>query len=444
MKPILILLVLAVSLFSRANASEPIHNWPSWRGPLSSGVSPLADPPVNWDEQTNVRWKSALPGRGHSTPIIWDDHIFLSAAIPVGETIPPQYSGRPGAHDNLPVTSRQQFVVMAIDRLSGEVIWQKVVREALPIEGGHNTASLASASPVTDGKHVVAFFGSHGLYCVDFNGNIVWEKQLGTMHTKHGHGEGCSPVLTDGRLVINWDHEEQSFVACFDVKSGDELWRNEREEVTSWSTPLVVEHDGHKQVIVCGTDRVRSYDLVDGQILWECGGLSANIVASPVSANGIVYVGSSYEKRALLAIDLNQASGDITDTAAVLWTTIRGTPYVPSLLLYDDALYFLRHYQGILTRVHGPTGEQRPGPMRLGVIGDVYASPVGASGRIYVTDRNGTTMVITHDDEPKLLAINRIEEEVNASLSIAGNDLFLRTVDHLYCISATETQPDKE
>ena len=427
-------LVLAAAT---VRADDPLEHWPQWRGPLASGVAPNADPPLKWDSAHNVRWKTPLPGRGHSTPIVWGRHIFLTAAIPVGKALPPRYSGRPGAHDNLPVTHRHEFVVIALERGSGDILWQQPVAEALPEEGAHNSASLASASPATDGEHVVAFFGSHGLFCLDFDGNVLWEKQLGRMQTKHGHGEGTSPVLADDRIVINWDHEGSSFITCLDIRTGDELWRKPRNEVTSWSTPLVVEHQERKQVVVCGTDRVRSYDLQTGEVLWECGGLSANIVASPVAAHGTVFAGSSYDKKALLAIRLDAAQGDITGTKAVAWRRIEGTPYVPSLLLYEGGLYFLRHYQGILTRVHAQSGDDRPGPMRLGVIGNVYASPVAAAGRIYVTDRDGTTVVLSSGDEPKLLAVNYLEEEVNASAAIVGSDLLLRGVEHLFCLSST-------
>ena len=287
--------------------AQTTGNWPQWRGPSGTGVAVDADPPTNWSETKNIRWKTKLPGRGHSTPIVWDDRIFLTAAIPVGPKLPPRPSGRPGAHDNLPVDSEYLFSVIAINRENGDLIWDKTVHQAIPLEGAHYTASLASASPVTDGTRVFAHLGTQGLYCLDFDGNVVWSKQLGTMHTKHGHGEGSSPALHDDTLIVNWDHEEQSFLVAIDKATGKELWRRDRDEVTSWSTPLILKLDGSAQVIVCGTDRVRGYDLASGDVIWQCGGLSANIVATPVAADGILYVGSSYEKRALMAIELSGA-----------------------------------------------------------------------------------------------------------------------------------------
>lgn len=417
--------------------SLALVQWPQWRGPLGTGVAPKANPPVTWSESSNVVWKIALPGKGHASPVIWDESIFVTAAVPHGDALEPKYSGRPGAHDNLPVTHRQKFVLLAVDRADGTILWEKTLHEALPHEGGHYTATLASASPVTDGEHVFAFFGSYGLYCLTPDGDIVWQKQLGKMHTKHGHGEGSSPVLHGDTLVVNWDHEEQSFVVAFEKATGKPRWKKMRDEVTSWATPIVVEHDGKAQLIVCGTDRVRGYDLSDGSVIWECGGLSANICASPVAANGIVYAGSSYEKRAILAIRLEGATGDITHTKNVVWKRRSRTPYVPSPLLYDDALYYLRHYQPIMTRVSAPTGHDEPGAFRLEELRDVYASPVAAAGRVYVTDRYGLTIVLKNDTSHEVLARNQLDDAISASAALVGDRIFLRGERFLYCIGQT-------
>lgn len=421
-----------------AVTSADSPNWPQWRGPLGTGEAPDADPPTQWSEEENVRWKIALPGRGHSTPIVWRDQVFLTAAVPVGPALEPKFSGAPGAHDNLPVTRRHQFMVFALSRGDGRILWRKTVREALPHEGGHHSGSLASASPVTDGEHLFAFFGSYGLYCLRLDGTPVWQLDLGRMQSKHGHGEGSSPVLFGDVLVVNWDHEGESFVVALDKRTGQEKWKVPRNEVTSWATPIVVEREGQAQVIICGTQRVRGYDLRTGKILWECGGLSANIVASPVYADDMLFAGSSYEKRALLAIRLPDARGDITNSDHVVWNRFRGTPYVPSPLLYGDALYFLAHYQGILTRVNAATGEDQPGAMRLPGIGNLYASPVGAAGRVYITSLDGATVVINHDAVPRVLALNRLEDRFSASAAIAGREIYLRGLEHVYCLAAPE------
>lgn len=408
--------------------------WAQWRGPLGTGVSLDKRAPINWSATENVRWRTPLPGRGHSTPVIWDNQIYLTTAVPVGEKLTPKMSGRPGAHDNLPVDSKFQFIVIALNADDGTVNWSTIVHEAVPVEGAHKSASLASGSPVTDGEYVYAFFGSHGLYCLDRQGQVIWKKSFGQMHSKHGHGEGSSPALHGNTLVINWDHEEQSFIVALNKKNGSELWRRSRQEVTSWSTPIVAEVENQLQAIVCGTSRVRGYDLATGEIVWECGGLSANIVATPVYSNGLLIVGSSYEIRSLMALDIRGARGDITDSERVLWSRSRGTPYVPSMLLLNDGVYFLAHYQNILTRANVQTGIDEPGPMRLGYLASIYASPIAAGGNVYVTDLEGTTMVVSGEATPRVLSVNRLGEKVNASLAVFDERLLIRGEKYLYCI----------
>lgn len=411
-------------------------DWPAWRGPLGTGVAPEGSPPLEWSEEQNVRWKIALPGVGHSSPIVSGERVFLTAAVPTGEPLEPEPETAPGAHDNAPVTHRQAFVALAVNRADGEVLWQRTLYEELPHARAHNTATFASASPVTDGEHVFAFFGSYGLSCLDVAGQPVWGVDLGDMQVKHAHGEGSSPVLHGDTLVVNWDHEGPSFLVAFDKRSGEERWRVERDEITSWASPIVVETGGVAQVIVPGTKRLRGYDLANGEVIWECGGLSRNVVATPVAADGMLFAGSSYEKQAMLAIRLEGAKGDITGTDQVAWYRGRSTPYVPSPLLFDDALYFMHHYQGFLARVDAKTGEQPHRATRLTGLDDVYASPVGAAGRVYVTDRSGVTVVLSHEAEPRVLAHNALDDRFSASAAIAGSELFLRGERHLYCLSA--------
>ena len=441
MIPAIILLLVSSAGAQNPNSGEGSRYWPQWRGPLGTGVAPEADPPVHWGESRNRLWKKALPGLGHSTPIVWGNRIYVTAAVPVGDALGPIYDDAPGSHGNLAVTHRQNFVVLALDRGSGGVVWERSVRTGLPHEGGHYTSSLASASPLTDGQHVLAYFGSQGIFCLNLDGEVRWEKQLGVMRTKHGHGEGSSPVLHGETLVVNWDHEGKSFIVALDKRTGKERWKIPRNEVTSWATPVAVEQDGLVQVIVAGTSRVRGYDLETGEVIWECGGLANNIVASPVADDGMAFVGSSYEKRVLLAIRLDGARGDITGTDRVPWTRRRTTPYVPSPLLYDGVLYFLAHYQSVLTRVDARTGRERPGPMRLRGIGNVYASPVAAERRVYVTDLNGATLVLSHEETPRVLAINQLEDRFNASAALAGRQIYLRGEKHLYAIGPANAAP---
>ena len=415
-------------------------SWPQWRGPLATGVSPSANPPVHWSETKNIRWKIPLPGKGHSSPIVFGDAVFLTAAVPVGEPQEPVYDKAPGTHDNVGVTQRHQFVVLAVSRRDGKVLWKKVVREEFPHEGGHNTASLASNSPVTDGEHLYAFFGSRGLYCLDLKGELIWQKDLGRMQTLHGHGEGSSPVLRGDTLIVCWDHEGDSALHAFDKRTGQERWKIARDEKTSWSSPLIVEHEGKPQVVVSASKRVRSYDLATGALLWECAGLAGNVVSSPVAGRGMVFAGNSYEWQAMLAIRLAGAKGDITDTAQVAWKLNRMTPYVSSPLLYDDTLYFLRHNQNILSRLEPETGKPRGEPLRLEGIRDIFASPVGAAGRIYITGRDGVTVVLKHDRENAPLALNRLDDTFSASPALVDRELYLRGERFLYCIVESGTR----
>lgn len=410
--------------------------WPQWRGPQANGVSPQANPPVEWSESRNVRWKVALTARGHSSPVVSGDRVFVTGATPVGPAQKAVYDNAPGSHDNLGVTHRHQFVVVALSRRDGRVLWSRSVREEFPHEGGHETGSLASNSPVTDGERIYAFFGSRGLHCLDTNGTVLWQKDLGRMQTHHAHGEGSSPVLHGDTLVVNWDHEGGSFLHAFDKRTGRQLWRTSRDEKTTWSTPLVVEHEGRTQIVVSATRRVRGYDLATGEQLWECAGLTDNVVASPVHWRGVIIAGNSYYSQAMVAIRLAGARGDLTGTTNVLWRLHRMTPYVPSPLLYDDTLYFLRHNQNVLSRLDPATGQPRGEPLRLDGIRDfIFASPVGAAGRLYVTGRDGATVVLRHDAGNAVLAVNRLEDSFSATAALAGGEIYLRGEKFLYCLA---------
>ena len=447
MRVLLRLMILQVLLiaFAAVGAADPAkpgatnvfaESWPQWRGPLANGVSPTADPPLRWSETNGVRWKIALPGKGHSSPIVFGDTLYLLSAMPIGEAQKPVFDDAPGVHDSVPVTHRHQFLAMAVRRGTGTIQWSKVLREECPHEGGHETGSLASNSPVTDGEHVYVSFGSRGLYCLGLDGGVCWQKDLGRMHTLHAHGEGSSPVLHGDTLIVNWDHEGDSFLYAFDKYTGKILWKTARDEKTSWSTPLIVEVDGRPQVIVSATKRVRGYDLATGTQLWECAGLTDNVVSSPVYYRGILISGNSYYSQAMVAIRVAGAKGDLTGTDRVLWKLNRLTPYVSSPLLYDDRLYFLRHNQNVISRLDPTTGKPLGEPLRLEGINDfIFSSPVGAAGRIYVTARDGNTVVLRHDRENAILAVNHLDDSFSASAALAGKELYLRGEHFLYCLS---------
>ena len=430
-----LLLVLLLPLPAVADGPRDERYWGQWRGPLDTGVAPMADPPLEWSETRNIKWKTPLPGQGHSSPIVWADRIYLTTAIPHGDEMDPPAGVRPGAHNNILKVRQTEFVVLAVDRANGKIVWQKTVRDRVPHESRHDTGSYASASPITDGERIYAFFGSNGLFALDLEGKVLWEKDLGDMHTKHGHGEGASPALYGDTLVVNWDHEGPSFVVALDKRTGEERWRQERDEPTSWSSPHVVIHEGKPQVVISATNRIRSYDLATGMLIWECGGLSQNVVAGPVSEDGIVICGSSYEKQAILGITLEGAQGDLTGGKNVAWIKRRDTPYVPSLLLYDGNVYFHRHYQGVLTCLNAKTGETVYARARLTGIDNVYASPVTAKGRIYISSLSGETVVFSAGANPTALAQNTLDDSFSASAALAGKELVLRGDQSLYCIA---------
>lgn len=427
--------VVAGLCLAHANTND-LRFWPQWRGPLASGVAPQANPPVEWSEKKNVRWKVALPGKGHSSPIVFGDVIYVLAAAPVGEAQTPVHDSAPGVHDSVPVTHRHQYMVLALSRKDGRTLWKKVVREEWPHEGGHETGSPASNSPITDGEFIYAFFGSRGLYCLDTNGTVKWQANLGKMQTLHAHGEGSSPVLYGNTLIVNWDHEGDSVLYAFEKRTGKQLWRVPRDEKTSWSTPIIVEHEGKPQIIVSATKRVRGYDLATGAQLWECAGLTDNVVSSPVHYKGIVVAGNSYYSQAMVAIRLAGAKGDITGTSNVIWKLNRMTPYVSSPLLYDDTLYFLRHNQNIISRLDPVTGQPRGEPLRLDGIRDhIFSSPVGAGGRIYITGRDGVTVVLRHDSKNDTLSVNQLEDSFSSTAALVDKEIYLRGERFLYCIA---------
>ncbi|MFQ5428946.1 MAG: PQQ-binding-like beta-propeller repeat protein [Phycisphaerae bacterium] len=428
--------------------------WPQWRGPTATGVAPHGKPPLKWSESKNIRWKVAIPGRGHATPIIWGDRVYVQTAVKTAKTVEPKARadkapeerpnrrrrGRRNWMGSVEPTHIYKFILVALDRQTGKTVWQKTLREELPHEGGHRDASQASNSPVTDGKYLIAYFGSRGLYCLDMEGKVLWEKDLGDMRTRLGFGEGSSPALYGDTVVVNWDHEGQSFIVALDKKTGRQRWKIDRDEQTSWATPLIVEVRGEPQVITSASGRIRSYDLKTGEVRWVCGGMTPNVIPSPVSGNDLVFAMSGFRGNALRAIRYVDARGDITDSSAVAWKYDgNGTPYVPSPLLYRDTLYFLKRNNAILSCFDAKTGKQHYSKKRLEGLEGVYASPVGAADRVYIVGRNGKTAVIKRGAEFELLAVNSLDDEFAASPAIVDHALYLRGRTHLYCIAEGAT-----
>lgn len=431
---LVVLSSLAASAGPDPARAVEVEDWPQWRGPLATGVAPASDPPLSWSEEENVRWKVGIPGRGHGSPIVWGDRVYLLTSVPVAEKGEPAVE-QGGRGRGVAPSGAVRWTVLALDRATGEVAWERVAREGTPHEGTHTDGSWASASAATDGEVLLAYFGSQGLYAFDLAGDLLWSKDLGDMATRNSFGEGSTPVLADGTVVVNWDHEGDSFIVALDAEDGRELWRRQRDEVTSWATPIVVERGGRRQVVVSATGRVRAYDLETGEELWQAGGQTVNVVPSPVYGDGLVYAASGFRGSALKAIRLAEAEGDVTDGEAIAWSHDRDTPYVPSPLLYGDQLYFLKVNSGIVTSLDARTGEVRFGPERLPGIDGVYASPVAAAGRIYFIGRNGKAVILGDGPEFEVLAENALDDSFSASPAIAGDEIFLRGSSHLYCIA---------
>ena len=417
-------LLLAVGVVFGTAEGEDDRYWPQWRGPLATGVAPAANPPTEWSETRNVRWKVAIPGRGSASPVVWGDHVFVLTAIPAG-------TGETSGSDDV-----HQFVILAFDRHDGRVVWERTVTTQQPHEG--QLEGWASASAVTDGEVVCAFFGSRGLYCYDMDGTLLWQRDFGDMTIPAGVGEGASPALDGDTIFVLWDHQGESFIAALDKTSGEERWRTARDEMTSWSTPLVVEHGRHTQVVTSATDRVRSYDADTGRLLWDGAGVTNNAIPSPVAADGRVYLMAGYGGSQLYAVDLAVARGDITHTDAVVWSLERDTPRVPSPVLYDGILYFTKSTAGVLSAYEAASGQKLYGPERLPGIRDVFASPVAADGRLYITSRDGTTLVIDAGPELSVLATNQLDDDFNASAALVGGEIYLRGQQYLYCLAAAD------
>ena len=420
-------------------------NWHHWRGPNANGTAVNATPPTTWNEDENIRWKVPIPGLGHATPIIWEDKIFIQTAIqlemPEKETTeeenpPEEETGRRrGRRGRSRVLPPYKFEIIALSRNDGSTLWQKTLKETVPHEGIHGDSSFASNSPVTDGEYIYAYFGSRGLYCLDMKGNIKWEKDIGKMRKAGTFGEGSCPIVHGDTIIILQDHEDQSFITALDKHTGDENWKMLRDERTTWTSPIIVEHNGKTQVIVPATNRTRSYDIANGEVIWECGGMTRNVIPSPLYMDGHVYIISGFRGSSLQAINLDLAMGDITGTEAVVWEYNRDTPYVPSPLLSNDIIYFLKGNTGILTAIDRNTGEVHYGPERLNGISSVYSSIAGTEDRIYIASRNGNVAVLKYGPTLEVLAQNKLDDSFNASPVIVGSELYLRGTQHLYCIA---------
>lgn len=425
---------LSIPLFF---ASGWAGDWLYWRGPFANGTA-IGDAPLNWSDTENIAWKAEIPGRGHSSPVIASGRVFLTTAVPTSGALQSARAQQPGGGrgpgGGAAAGVEHRFVVMALDAATGKLVWERTAKVATPHEGYHQRyGSFASNSPVSDGRFVYAFFGSRGIYCYDLNGKLIWEKQFAPMRMRNQFGEGVAPVLAGDTLLLNFDQEENSHLLALDKRTGKQLWRVERDEVSSWSAPLVVEHEGQKQVIVSATNKVRAYDLGTGKLIWECAGLGTNVIPAPVTMDGIVFVMSGHRNPNLMAIRLGR-TGDLTGTDAVLWTNQRGNSYTASPVLHDGKLYFITD-SGMLSCLDARTGKPYYQQQRLGKPYNFKASPVAANGKLYLATEEGDVVVVKLGEKFEVLAVNTLlEESFIASPAVVDGSIYLRGRNALYCI----------
>ena len=431
---------LILSMLPGASAAE---NWPGWRGPTADGLAgKTADPPTAWDEKTNVKWKVELPGRGSATPVVWGERIFVLSAAKTDREAKPEELPKPDPKFQALTTAPRHFFkfdVTAYDRETGKQIWTVTAAEAVPHEGHHETHSYAGGSPATDGKRLYVCFGSFGVFAFDLDGKLLWKRDLGRLNTRLGWGEVVTPVIAGETLVLNRDQEAGSKLIALNAATGKTKWEVDRDEKSSWNTPLIVEHNKRAQVIVNGTGRARSYDLTDGKVIWEVGGMTVNAIPSPIVSDGIAYIMSGYRSSAAVAVPLD-STGDLKETGKVAWRYGKGTPYVPSPLLLDRRLFFTQKNTATLTILDAKSGKPILEAERIPKLGSLYASPMAAAGRIYLADRGGTTVVLKAGDKAEVLATNKLNDSFDASPVAVGKTLFLRGDKFLYALEQKPTE----
>jgi outer membrane protein assembly factor BamB len=425
------------ALLILSSITRAAENWPSWRGTNGNGIaSAQAKPPLKWDEKTHIKWKVPISGSGSATPVVWGDQVFVVTAVKTDRIATDKELPKPDSNRQIRTEPPKQFYrfeVISFDRNTGKERWRKTAAEKVPHEGHHQTHSYAAGSPTTDGKRLYVSFGSFGIYAYDLDGKLLWSRDLGKLSTRLGWGEAVTPVVHGETVVLNWDQEADSKVIALNATNGETTWEVKRDEKTSWNTPCLVDYQGITQVILNGTSRIRSYDLSNGKEIWQCGGMTVNAIPTVLADSNFAYAMSGYQKAAAVAIPLD-SKGDVTNSQSIPWRASKGTPYVPSPLLHDGRLYFTAGNSNLLNVLEAKTGKSILSNERLPGVANFYASPIVASGRIYLVDRAGTTLVIKATDKLEVLATNKLNEAIDASPVAVDQQLFLRGEHHLFCI----------
>jgi outer membrane protein assembly factor BamB len=416
-------------------------NWPQFRGPGSLGVGP-EDPklPDTWSKTENVAWKTAIPGLGWSSPVVWGDKVFVTSVISSAEIEPPKkglYFG--GERKASPAEHR--WIVYAIDAKSGKIAWQNEVFKGAPSFTRHLKNSYASETPVTDGERVYFYFGQVGLFCFDMKGKPVWNKKFEQVNTRYGWGTAASPVLHQGRLYLVNDNDDKSYLMALDKKTGSVIWKVDRDEKSNWATPYIWESGKRTEIVTPGTDKTRSYDL-DGKLLWEFKGMSSIAIPTPFSKFGLLFLTSGYvgDPNRPVYVVKPGASGDITikkgETSSqhVAWYLPQAGPYNPTPIIYGDHYYTLFD-RGFLTCHDARTGKEVYGKQRIDAATTAFtSSPWAYNGKIFAISEDGDTFVMQAGPEFKVLRKNSLDEMAMATPAIAGGSLFIRTSGSLYCI----------
>jgi len=436
------ILSIALLCSTAVSASGP-GDWAQWRGPDWNGIA-RGDAPLTWSDTEHIKWKTEIPGRGHSSTVIWGDKIFLTTSVPT--PVSTSAAAAPAANQPQPrrggfgrgggAQAEQKLLLMCLDRKTGKLLWERVAKIATPHEGYHpQYGSFASNSPVTDGKYVIAFFGSRGVYCYDLDGNKIWEKDFGVqLRMFNGFGEGSWPTLEGNTLLLLYDHEGDSFLVALDKSTGKELWRaNRNDGNTNWSGPVVITYQGKKQIIVTATRKVHAYDFETGKPIWEVAGLGQNTIPAPVSDGSMVWVMSGYRNPNLLAIKLGR-EGDLTGTDAIVWQNQRGNSYTPSPVLADGKLYVLTD-SGMLSCFDAKTGTPFYQQQRLPKPYNFKSSPVAANGKLYLASEEGDVIVVKMGEKYEVLATNTLENQMFIGTpAIIDGEIYLRGQNTLFCI----------
>ncbi len=431
-----------------AAATALAQNWPAFRGPMASGISDGLAAPLKWDAEkgTNVAWKTPIAGISVSSPVIWGGKVFLVTSV----SSDPKSEFRSGAYgDTEPAkdVSEHTWKLLCLDLKSGRLLWEQVAHKGIPKTKRHPKASQSSPSPAVDGKRVVAWFGSEGLYAYDLNGKPLWKKDLGIIDSgwffdpDYQWGVASSPILWKDRVYLQADQQKGSFIAAYDAAAGKELWRTGRDEIPTWGTPVVLEHEGKAQLVTNGTKGVRGYDPETGKVLWQYLGKNSEITCpTPVLAHGLIYVVNGYPPaQPILAIRWG-ATGDITlkegeeTNAGIAWSKMRGGSYQPSPLAYGDFLYICGN-NGILSVYDAKTGERKY-QQRLGAkSGSFSASPVASDGRIYLSSEDGEVFVVKAGPQYELLATNPVGEVLMGTPALTKGMIVLRGMKSVYAIA---------